>query len=158
MDSLFAWLESTSIATWTRTSQSVWAYPTILTLHTVGLGIVVGASAVLDLRLLGYGRRIPLPSLLPLFRIIWWAFALNAATGAILFMADATTKGKQVVFFVKLALIALALVNTVLIRRIAAPASTTDTSGAEPRATGLAITSLVLWAGAITAGRLMAYL
>ncbi len=158
MDTFLAWLESTSIATWTRTSPSIWAYPTVLTLHTVGLGIVVGASAVLDLRLLGYGRRIPLPSLTPLFRIIWWAFALNAATGVILFMADATTKGKQVVFFVKLALIAFALVSTVRIRQLTFTPSSTDTAGSESRANGLAIASLVLWAGAITAGRLMAYL
>ena len=81
---VLAWLEGTALATWTRESPSIWAYPTILTLHTVGLGIVVGASAVIDFRLLGFAPRISLPSLSPLFRMIVWAFLLNAATGVLL--------------------------------------------------------------------------
>jgi uncharacterized protein DUF6644 len=151
---VLAWLEGSALATWTRESPSIWAYPTILTLHTIGLGIVVGSSAVVDLRLLGFGKRIPPSSLLPLFRIIWWAFALNAATGVVLFMADATTKSVQLVFYIKLLLIALALFATITARRIL--------ESHEPqlpsRAMSVAIVSLLLWAGAITAGRLMAYL
>jgi hypothetical protein len=160
-----AWLEGTALATWTRESPSIWAYPTILTLHTAGLGIVVGASAVIDVRLLGFGRRIPASALAPLFAIIAWAFALNAATGVVLFMADATAKSKQVVFFVKLALIGLALWDTLVQRRLllsdrASVGLATDrtTSGFPVELRRLAIASLVLWTGAITAGRLMAYL
>lgn len=155
---MMAWLEATALATWTRQSPSIWAYPTILTLHTVGLGIVVGANAVIDFRLLGFAPRISLPSLSPLFRMILWAFLLNAATGVMLFMSDATTKSKQPVFYIKLTLIVLALWNTNIVRRgilqdgpIGAPLHL-------PRYRRLAVVSLVLWAGAITAGRLMAYL
>ena len=155
---MMAWLEATALATWTRQSPSIWAYPTILTLHTVGLGIVVGANAVIDFRLLGFAPRISLPSLSPLFRMILWAFLLNAATGVVLFMSDATTKSKQPVFYIKLTLIALALWNTNLVRLgiqrdgpIGAPLNS-------PRYRRLAVVSLILWAGAITAGRLMAYL
>jgi hypothetical protein len=155
---MMAWLESTALATWTRQSPSIWAYPTILTLHTVGLGIVVGANAVIDFRLLGFAPRIGLPSLTPLFRMILWAFLLNAATGVVLFMSDATTKSQQPVFYIKLTLIALALWNTNLVRlgiRRDGPVGAPLNS---PRYRRLAIASLVLWAGAITAGRLMAYL
>ncbi len=156
MDALLAWLEGTSLATWTRTSPSLLAYPTVLTLHTVGLGIVVGASAVVDLRLLGFGRRISLPALRSLFPVIWWAFALNAATGVLLFIADATTKGKQPVFFIKLALIAVAVVDTVMVGR--GIADSAEHQAPSSRQRSLAILALLLWAGAITAGRLMAYL
>lgn len=161
MADVSAWLEGTAIATWTRESGSIWAYPTVLTLHTMGLGVVVGASAVLDLALLGHAPRLPLPSLRPLFRVIWWAFAVNALTGVMLFMADATVKSHQTVFYIKLTLIALALWNTALVRRavfrdpVVDPA-TVSTVGARGRR--LAAVSLVLWAAAITAGRLMAYL
>ena len=92
-----------------RESPSLWAYPTVLTLHTVGLGIVVGASAVIDLRLLGYARRIRVVDLAPLFALMAWAFVLNAVTGILLFIADATTKSTQPVFYIKLALIFIAL-------------------------------------------------
>jgi hypothetical protein len=156
---LLARIQATTLATWTRESTSIWAYPTILTLHTIGLGIVVGANAVVDLRLLGFGPRIPLPSLRPLFRIVWWAFGLNTITGILLFMADATTKATQIVFYVKLTLIGLALWNTVLARRIIFRASPTqEPLDARFRNRRLAVVSLLLWAGAITAGRLMAYL
>ena len=165
MAELVTWLESTALATWTRESGSIWAYPTILTLHTAGLGIVVGAGAVLDVTLLGYAPRLPLPALAPLFGIIWWAFALNALTGVVLFIADATVKSHQVVFYVKLTLIALALWNTALIRRTvfraleAADQAIVEIPGpVVRRGRMLAVISLVLWAAAITAGRLMAYL
>jgi hypothetical protein len=150
---MMAWLEATALATWTRESPSLWAYPTILTLHTVGLGIVVGAGAVVDFRLLGFARRIPPPSLLPLFRFMLWGFLLNAATGIILFMSEATTKSTQPIFYVKLLLIGLALWITDRIRR--------GLGGIGAGAAGqqrLAVLSLLLWTGAITAGRLMAYL
>ena len=117
MDQMMVWLEGTALGVWTRESGSIWSYPTILTLHTVGLGVVVGASAVVDFRLLGFAPRIPIPSLTPLFRFIWWAFALNAATGIVLFVSEATDKSRQPVFYIKLGLIALALWNTALVRR-----------------------------------------
>jgi len=155
---MMAWLEATALATWTRESPSIWAYPTILTLHTVGLGIVVGANAVIDFRLLGFAPRISLPSLSPLFRLILWAFVLNAATGLLLFMSEATTKSKQPIFYIKLTFIALALWNTDLVRRGMLKDGSIAAALNSPRYRRLAIVSLVLWSAAITAGRLMAYL
>lgn len=156
---MLAWLEASALATWARTSPSLWAYPMLLTLHTVGLGIVVGACAVMDARLLGFAPRMRLSVLAPLFPIVWWAFAVNAVTGFILFIADATTKSHQTVFYVKLVLIALALGATVRIQRgVRRPP---DAGPADVPMAGdklLAATSLLLWAGAIAAGRLMAYL
>jgi hypothetical protein len=153
-----AWLEATALATWTRESPSIWAYPTILTLHTVGLGIVVGANAVIDFRLLGFAPRISVPSLSPLFRLILWAFVLNAATGILLFISEATTKSKQPIFYIKLTFIALALWNTDLVRRGMLKDGPMGAPLNSSRYRRLAFVSLVLWSATITAGRLMAYL
>ena len=146
-------IEGSALAVWTRESTSIWAYPTILTLHTAGLAIVAGVSAVVDARLLGLAQQMPVAALRPLFRILWWAFALNFITGVVLFMADATTKSSQTVFWVKLALIALALVVTEQVSRVVR--ADEQPNG---RARLLAILSLVLWTAAIVAGRLLAYL
>jgi hypothetical protein len=151
---LWIWLEGTALSTWTRESPSIWAYPTMLTLHTIGLGIVVGASATVDFRLLGVAPRIPLRTLSGLFPIIAVAFALNAATGIILFMCNATTKGQQPVLYIKLVLMGFALWTAVLARRIVRA----DDAGSGMVRRCVAVSSLVLWAGTITAGRLMAYL
>jgi hypothetical protein len=147
------------LGVWTRESPSIWAYPTVLTLHTVGLGVLVGANAVIDFRLLGFAPRLPIPSLAPLYRFMWAGFAMNAVTGVMLFASDATTKAGQPVFYFKLTLIALALAVTAVIRRTVerGPAVRGGDPGAE-RCRRLAALSLLLWAGAVTAGRLMAYL
>lgn len=146
-------MEGTAVATWTRESPSLWAYPTILTLHSIGLGVVVGGSFAIDLRLLGRARAIPLKTLEPIFTIIWWGFAVNAASGFLLFMADATRKSTQPVFGVKLACIALALVATIAMSKQVRAATERTQPGPL-----LPIVSIVLWLGAITAGRLMAYM
>ena len=51
-------LQDSSVGYWVSTAPTLWAYPTILTLHTIGLAMVVGPNAVLDLRLLGAGSRV----------------------------------------------------------------------------------------------------
>jgi hypothetical protein len=155
---LLVWLEGTALATWTRESPSLWAYPTILTLHTVGLGIVVGLGAAIDLRLLGVARRVPLPSLTPAFTLIAWGLVLNAGTGLLLLIADATTKTRQPILYIKLGLIGLAVRETLRARRLMRSDDARLGTEASPRARTIAVSSLVLWAGAITAGRLMAYL
>lgn len=153
MTELFASIEGSTLAAWVRESPSIWAYATILTLHTVGLAIVVGANTVVDLRLLGWARGIPTSALRALFSIMWAGFAINFATGVLLFMADAATKSGQRVFWVKLACITSALL---VARTIAKRLQQQDDVPGNLRA--LAVVSLFLWAGAIVAGRLMAYL
>ena len=157
MIDLLASIEGSALAAWTRESPSIWAYPTILTLHTFGLAIVVGANAVVDFRLLGMASRIPISTLRALFPIMWWAFALNFITGIVLFMSDATTKYGQRVFWIKLGLIALALLVT---RPVWKDVRRHDDSPAPAaaRLRTLAILSLVMWTAAIIAGRLLAYL
>ena len=155
MTALLAAIEGLALARWARESTSIWAYPTILTLHTVGLAIVVGVNVVVDLRLLGRAPRIPVSSLRTLFPIMWWGFALNFATGLLLFMADATTKAGQRVFYVKLACIALALIVARTVSNRMSPQNDTSVTA---NLRSLAVLSLFLWAGAIIAGRLMAYL
>lgn len=151
------WLEQSALPTWVRESGSVWGYPTVLTLHTLGLGVLVGASAVVDLRVLGFARQFPIASLPSLTPAIVSGLIVNALTGLLLFAADASTKAAQPVFYLKLGCIALALVTTVRLMRMVRQ-SPDDEALARAGARRWAGASLGLWAAAITAGRLMAYL
>jgi hypothetical protein len=149
-------LAQSSFSTWLLSSNSIWAYPTVLTLHTFGMMVLVGAALMIDLRLLGFGRAIPLQSMTRLFRIIWAAFALNAVTGTMLFIADADKRAPELIFWTKLAFVAVGLLTAARIRRM------NFQGGAEPvvissGAKRLAVISLVAWSAAITAGRLLAY-
>ena len=100
------WLQNTQLATWISQSDSVWVYPSVLSMHTIGLGVLVGISAAVDLRVLGFASRVPLAPLERFFPIMWAGFWINAVSGAALFAAAATTKGTQWIFYVKLLLVA----------------------------------------------------
>jgi hypothetical protein len=149
-------LAQSAFSTWLLSSNSIWAYPTVLTLHTFGMMVLVGAALMIDLRLLGFGRGIPLTSIERLFRVMWSAFALNAVTGTMLFIADADKRGPDPLFWTKLALVAIGLVTARMIKRgsFEGHVEPVVINGAARR---LAVISLFAWTGAITAGRLLAY-
>ena len=151
-------LQDSSVGYWVSTAPTIWAYPTILMLHTIGLAMVVGPNAVLDLRLLGAGSRVPISELRPVFRIMAVGFLINASTGIALFISEATEKGVAWIFYVKLTLIAVALlVATRLRRRLFVRGNAPPPERVSVGVKVLAVASLALWFGAITAGRLMAY-
>jgi energy-coupling factor transporter transmembrane protein EcfT len=160
MDEFLTKLQESDFGMWVSSAPTIFAYPTILMLHTVGLAMVVGPIACLSLRLLGVGPRMPLSIFRGVFRIMWWGFALNATTGVMLFISEADDKGLQIDFYVKLTLIALALWAAVRMKRLIFTGrddAAVDTQ-VPAQAKSLAVVSLLLWGGAITAGRLMAYL
>lgn len=147
-------IEQSRLAVWTRESPSIWAYPTILTLHTYGLAALVGSNLVIDLRILGNAPAVPLERLSTLYWWMWTGLVINTTTGTLLFAADASAKSTQKVFWLKLGFIASALIVSLLLRRDVVRAATAHAAGSTQR---LAIVSIALWVAAIVAGRLMAY-
>lgn len=155
MTELLQALEASALSTWLRESPSIWAYPTILTLHTVGLGVLVGANWMVDLRVLGFARAIPGTVLARAFPIMWAGFWLNAVTGALLFVGD-PIKGTTAVFMWKLIMVAVGVALIIALkRRLYGREMDAGTGSAGVKA--IAATSLVLWIAAIGAGRWMAY-
>jgi hypothetical protein len=154
----FTWLQDTPFAHWVASDPSLLAYPTILTLHTVGMAIVVGTCVIMDLRLLGIATDVPLTALTRAPRLVWTGFIINAATGIALFTTDAEHKATQTVFFVKLSLIFLALAVYARIRALVFKDPRAIVLPLPREVKALAILSLMLWTGATVAGRLMAYL
>ena len=153
----FRSLQNSAFTEWFLGSDSIWTYPTVLTLHTVGMAILVGASFVINLRVLQVAGAIPLRRLLPLYRFIWIGFAINLLSGLVLFVTEAADRVVDPVFYVKMASIAAALCLGVMVKRRAidspgAPEVTTSSSRS------MAAASSALWVIAIVAGRLMAYL
>jgi len=156
MIDVYTWLEGSALSTWVREAPTIWAFSTILTLHTFGMAVLVGASAVLDLRLLGVGRTIPLGPMRPLFRVMWAGFWLNLVTGSVLFAADASSRGTQWLFFIKLLFVVTGVATIILIKRHLYR-SNVDPIVVSGTTRGLALLSLLVWVAAITAGRLLAY-
>jgi len=151
------WLEETQFSVWVRESPSIWAFPVVLLLHTIGMGLCVGVNAGINLRILGLApgmRLAPMQRYLP---ILWLGFWVNAVTGTILVVQDAYSKMHNPDFYVKMIFIALALVNLKMLRTRVLDSPNVDKEPMSTNAKVLALTSLFCWTGAITAGRLLAY-
>ena len=141
----------------------MWSFPAILTLHTTGMAILIGASFVLDLRLLGIGRNVALSAFRWVFPVVAVGLVVNLVTGVMLFVKNATVWGTAVPFLIKMALVIASVATLVPIRRYVVDLPAEASAQAEARSTEaggrvLAIASILLWSGAVTAGRLLAYL
>jgi hypothetical protein len=146
---LLVQLEQSGISRWVRESGSVFAYPTVLFLHTLGLAMAAGTSLAVDLRILGAASDAPLAPFRRFFPVLWAGFWINAASGILLACAAATTRLVNPVFYVKMAFIGVAVLSARVIFR--------SLAGSGPSKVA-AWVSILAWTGAITAGRLLAYL
>jgi hypothetical protein len=147
-------IEQTAFSTWLRDSQSVFGYWLVIACHAIGMGLLVGMSAIVALRLLGVARDQPLPALRRVYPLIWAGFWIQLVTGVVLVVGYPTKSFMTPAFHVKMVCIAAAMVVMVrLEKRLAVDAGGQRDAGGRP----LAIASLVLWFGALAAGRLIAY-
>jgi hypothetical protein len=151
-------LEQSGFGTWVREGGSIWGYPFILFMHTLGLGTLAGLSGGLDLRILGFGSQVPLSPFKRLFPAMWTAFAVTAVSGTALLIADATTKLASPVFYVKMVFVALALIILQLIKTQVFSGTSAGERAPSGNVKLLALASLFLWIAATTTGRLMAYI
>jgi hypothetical protein len=153
---LLVWLESLPLSVWVHESPSVWAQPTVMTLHTMGMGVLVGAAWVLDLRLLGISRNVPLSAFRWVFPAVMAGLIVNSVTGVLLFAARATTWGTAIPFLVKMGLVFASAATLMPLRSYVL-----HSDPGQPEAGGnarlLALASILAWSAAITAGRLLAY-
>ncbi|MGH9240477.1 MAG: hypothetical protein ACRD3G_20720 [Vicinamibacterales bacterium] len=158
MDPFLESLQQSAFARFVGESGSLLGYPTVLFLHTLGLGTVAGVNGAVALRVLGFGRSVPIGPLDRLFPIMWFGFIVSALSGLALLVTDPVTRLHQTVFYVKLIFVALAVVNMQMMRSRIFRSPTASDGVLPSNARTLAMASLVLWIGATTAGRLIAYI
>ena len=149
------WIRETSLGATVR--QSRWIFATGETLHFIGLSLLVGGILIVDLRLLGFLRRIPIRAALAFLPFVIAGFLINLATGIVFFSADPMMYWPNPAFKLKMALILLAglnaLVFTVMAQRRVLGLGLDDDTGRIAKVTaGL---SLGLWLGVLLLGRLL---
>jgi hypothetical protein len=152
------WLESTAYAQWILISIPGW--PLMLTIHAVGLAMILGVVFALNLRMLGLFRTIPYTALYDLLQIAWIGIVLNVFSGLSIFTTQAAMYVTNVPFLFKIAMIVLGILNLVYTQKtLRREAAGWEASGTAPSiALGLALSSLVFWVAAVVTGRLIAYL
>jgi hypothetical protein len=150
-------LEHNAFSQWVTNSPSAWAFPTLLFLHTTGMSIVAGGSAIIDLVLLGSWPTLPVKPLERLYPVIWVGFWMNAITGTVMLCADATAKLSSLDFYLKMIFVFAGVYVLHAMRKTVFADPQLD-KGPVPRSAKLwAWASLFCWFAAITAGRLLAY-
>ena len=157
LEGFFTWLEATAFSTWLRESPSLWVFPFVLILHTVGLAFFVGSNVAWSVRALGFVRGVSLASMERYFLVMWAAFWINACSGVLLLIAYPTKALTNPLFYAKLTLIGIGIVIAYRLRRYMHPplAPVGDRVPAGLRM--LAWMSLACWVAVIFAGRLLAY-
>ena len=150
-------VEESGLSVWIRDSPSIFAYWFILSFHALGMGMAVGASVVIDFRILGVARDLPLSPLNGLYRIIWAGFCIQVVSGILLLIAYPTKALTNPDFYIKLILIGIAIAVMKMIQKRVFSDSSLNESAMMLKGRSLAVWSLVLWLGVVTAGRLLAY-
>jgi hypothetical protein len=142
----------------------LWLYPSVEIVHIVGIGLLFGSIAVLDLRLLGLSRSLPVRRLAG--HVLPWtagSFLLIVPSGLLMFTAHASDFISSSVFVIKMGLILAAGLNAALFHSMVfRTADVWDSQEMRhlppPTSARLsAAVSLLLWIAVIACGRLLAY-
>jgi hypothetical protein len=156
----FVWLEATAPSVWIRESTSVFVFPTILTLHAIGMALAVGVNAAMAIRLVGFAPGVPMEEMKRFVPVMWIGFWTNTVSGVLLLLGYPTKALTNPMFYLKIALIAVGMwlftrMGTRMWGTSRGDAGRMGVMDGSGRVLGLV--SLACWAAAITAGRLLAY-
>jgi hypothetical protein len=150
-------IEATGISSWVRDTPSFFGFWFILSVHAIGMALLVGASVVIDLRILGVARDLPLAPLKKLFTVLWAGFWIQFLSGGLLLIAYPTKSLTNIDFYVKIVLIVVALVVTQMLKNRVFHDSSLSEADMMAKGRALAVWSLIFWFGVVTTGRLLAY-
>ena len=151
-------LESTAVATWVRESLSLWAFPTMIALHAIGMAVLVGLNVAICLLLLSSKPRAPMASVQTFFWFIWLALAVNVVSGTLLLLANATELLVLPVFYIKILFVILSVIVILKLQQgVATEVNYADADLSQKRLRILSVMCLSTWMIALVAGRLTAY-
>jgi hypothetical protein len=156
---ILEWLQQSGIAV--RIRDGLFLFPLLESAHVVGLTIVFGTIAIVDLRLLGLAsthrsfQRLSSDVL----KWTWVAFALTAVTGGLMFMTNATVYFHNTYFRAKVVLLVLAAINVGVFEWTAGRTvrQWDEAPSAPPVARTVAVMSLVIWVAVIVTGRMIGF-
>jgi len=150
------WLAATSLSE--HIQDIFWVIPTVQIVHIVSIAVVMTSMAMLDLRLVGVaGRRQSLTDMAHRFLPwVWTAVVVLLCSGSILIIGEPARDLLNKMFWLKMSLLAAALVLTWTFQHMLHRNSLFwDRNRAA--AIVLGVVSLAMWVGIIGAGRWIAY-
>jgi hypothetical protein len=160
VESFSRWLHATRLS-WAMAGGYPWLWPLCETLHFIGMALLMGIVGLLDLRMLGVAKGLPLK---PLNRLLPWGivgFVINLITGFLFFSGDPFQYIHNAVFWFKMAFVLLAGINVGVFYLTGISQRVDSVQGGEmvpASARVVAATSLFLWIGVMYWGRMLPFL
>lgn len=154
---VLSWFEMTWLGVQMRNYAFMW--PTMETLHFIGLCIMFGALTVIDLRVVGFAKFIPMKPAMKFIPIAIAAFIINLLTGIAFFCGDPFRYAPNLAFQWKIGLIIIAGLNALWFwfGEHAKLCRLADGEDADFQAKLIAGLSLAIWVGVIVFGRMIPY-
>jgi hypothetical protein len=150
------WIRAASIADFINSTN--WAWPTLETLHFMGLSMILGVALIVNLRMLGVAKNI---SFAALHRLLPWGilgFGLNVATGFLFFVTIPDQYTQNLSLHIKMILMMIAGVNILYFTIFEEPWKLGPGDDAPVRAKVVTTLTVVLWIGVIYFGRMMPFI
>lgn len=135
-----------------------WVWPTCETLHFIGLSLLFGVTALVDLRILGLMKGLPFPAV---HRLMPWGilgFGINVITGMLFFVGEPQQYTGNRVFIWKIALILLAGINVIYFTVFEEAWAVAAGDDAPFTAKAVAASALFLVLGVLYCGRMLPFL
>lgn len=145
---LTAWIQDT-----------YWIWPVLEITHFIGLSLLLGGLIIIDLRLAGHVKAMPLLVTHQLLPFVFIGFGLNLCTGILFFYGDPMRYSVNIGFQIKMVLVVLAGLNALFYywKLHSVIHSWNPANPAPPLAKIVAYSSLVIWSGVLVSGRLIPY-
>lgn len=141
-------------------ANSPWSFPSLEVVHLLGLTVVFGGMVLLDLRLLGVHRALAVTALQRhILPCVWLGFAVAACSGTWLILFEASKLFGDPAFVIKMILLVLVAANVAFMHYYAQRnLAHWDIDILPPLSARIsAALSLLMWAGILACGRLIAY-
>lgn len=131
-----------------------WVWPTCEVLHFVGLCLLFGAALVVDLRILGVAKQLPLAAVYQLLPLGLLGFTLNLVTGMAFFVAT-PQQYTGFLFLLKMGLVALAAANVLYFMLADEPWTVAEGDDMPIGARLAAVSAILIWVGVLFCGRML---
>jgi hypothetical protein len=149
MDEFLLSIETSALGVYIQ--EDPWGFAIALSCHAVGMAMALGVVLLVNFRILGVLKQIPVLSHSALFGTAWLGFIINLLSGIALYASHATEYTYQVVFIMKLSLLAVGG----YLMKLTMDAARESAPGGKIRV--LSFLCISCWIGAVITGRLMAY-
>lgn len=160
MHGVITWIAATQVSLVLQ-DWSIWLSPVCEIVHFIGLTLLIGAAGVVDLRLLGLMRGIPVATAM---EFVPWAiagFVMNLVSGLLFIGIDPSLYLNSATWWAKVAFLVVAGVNVMVFERTTLAARARSLGAGDETTPGMKMvgaTSLVAWFMVLFFGRMLPYI